>query len=116
MTLALILVAAAGVIWLAERSVEHLALAVAALCFGAAMLLFATGDLERAIVLSSLLALVIFGASSVKYSHSGLKLIVTDFPLMLAGTVPFFLVQYPLAVSAVFAGAIAFLVAAVATL
>jgi hypothetical protein len=112
----LVLVVAAGVIWLAERSVEHLALAVAALCFSAAVLLFAVGDFERAILLSSICVLAISGASSVKYSHSGLKLIVTDFPLLFAGTVPFFFVQYPLAVTAVFAGGLALVSAASAVL
>ena len=116
MTLILICVAAAAVIWFAERSVDHLKLAVAALCFCAAVLLFAVTDFERAILLSSVLALTIFAASSVKYRHSGLKLIVTDLPLVFAGTVPFFLVQYPLAVTAVLAGGIALIVAAVATL
>ena len=114
MTLALIVAAAAGVIWLAERSVEHLKLAVAALWFVAAVLLFFLGDVTRPILLSTLLAAAIYGASSVKYSHSGLKLIVTDFPLLFAGTVPFFFVQYPLAVSAVLGGAVALVVAAVA--
>jgi Sulfatase len=116
MTLALALAVAAGVIWLAERSVAHLRLAIAALCFAAAVLLFVVGDIAKAILLSSLLAAAIFGASSVKYSHSGLKLIVSDFPLLFAGTVPFFFVQYPLAVAAVFAGAAAFVLAVVAVL
>jgi hypothetical protein len=116
MTLALILAVAVGVIWFAERSVEHLKLAVAALCFVAAALLFAVGDLERAVLLSSIPVLAIFGASNVKYRHSGLKLIVTDLPLMFAGTVPFFLVQYPLAVMAVLAGGIACILAVVAAL
>src|ERR1035437_247302 len=40
MTLILIIVAAIAVIWFVERSVEHLELAVAALCFSAAVLLF----------------------------------------------------------------------------
>ena len=71
MILALIIVAAIAVIWLAERSVEHLRLAVAALCFSAAVLLFAVADLERAILLSSILAAAIFGASSVKYITAG---------------------------------------------
>jgi hypothetical protein len=116
MTLALALAVAAGVIWLAERSLTHLKLAIAALCFCAAALLFAVGDLAKAILLSSILAAAIFGASSVKYSHSGLKLIVPDFPLLFAGTVPFFFVQYPLAVTAVFAGAAALIAAVVALL
>jgi hypothetical protein len=37
MTLTLIIVAAIAVIWLVERSVEHLELAVAGLCFGVAV-------------------------------------------------------------------------------
>jgi phosphoglycerol transferase MdoB-like AlkP superfamily enzyme len=116
MTLALAIAVAAFVIWLAERSVAHLRLAIAALCFCAAALLFVVGDLARAILLSSVVAAAIFGASSVKYSHSGLKLIVPDFPLLFAGTVPFFFVQYPLAVTAVFAGAAALIVAVIAIL
>src|ERR1700684_3870197 len=113
MTLTLIIVAAVAVIWLAERSVEHLKLAIAALCLIAAVLLFVVTDFERAILLSSILVAAVFGASSVKYSHSGLKLTVTDLPLALAGTVPFFIVQYPLAVTAFFAGAAVVVLAAV---
>jgi len=114
MTLTLIIVVAIAVICLAERSVEHLKLAVAALCLMVAVLLFVVADLERAILLSSILAAAIFGASNVKYRHSGLKLTVTDLPLAFAGTVPFFIVQYPLAVTAFFSGAIALMLAAVA--
>jgi Sulfatase len=114
MTLTLIIVAAVAVIWLAERSVEHLKLAVAALCLIAAALLSVVADLERAILLSSILVAAVFGASTVKYRHSGLKLTVTDLPLALAGTVPFFIVQYPLAVAGFFAGAAVVVLAAVA--
>ena len=116
MTLILIIVAAIGIVWLAERSAEHFALAMAAQCFSAAVLLFAVGDLERAVLLSSFLALAVFGASSVKYNHSGRKLVVADLPLAFAGTAPFFLVQYPLAVAAVVAGGITLILAAVAAL
>jgi hypothetical protein len=116
MTLTLILVAAIGVIWFVERSVEHLKLAIAALCFSAAVLLFGVADFERAILLSSILAAAVFGASNVKYNHSGLKLIVTDLPLVFAGTVPFLIVQYPLAAIAVLVGGIALLLAAIAAL
>jgi len=113
MMLTLTIVAAIAVIWLAERSVEHLRLALAALCFMVAVLLFAVTDLERAIVLSAILAAAIAAASYVKYVHSGLKLTVTDLPLAFAGTVPFFIVQYPLAVAAVLAGSIVLGLAAV---
>lgn len=116
MTLTLIIVAAVAVIWLAERGVAHLGLAIAGLCFVAAALLFVVTDIERAVLLSTILVVAIVGASNVKYDHSGLKLIVTDLPLMFAGTVPFFIVQYPLAVTAVIAGAIALVLAALATL
>jgi hypothetical protein len=116
MTLTLIIVAALAVIWLAERGVEHLKLAVAALCFSAAVLLLLVADFERAILLSSILVVAVFGASNVKYIHSGLKLIVTDLPLAFAGTVRFFIVQYPLAVMTVVAGSIALVLAVVATL
>ena len=116
MTLILILVFAAAVIALAERSFAHLALAVTGLCFSAAVLLFAVGDIARAILLASMLAAAVYGASLVKYKHSGLKLIVTDLPLMFAGTVPFFVVQYPLAVMTVAAGTVALAGAVIATL
>ena len=66
MTLTLIIVAAVAVIWLAERSIEHVKLAVAALCLMAAVLLFAVADLQRAILLSSILVAAIFGASNVQ--------------------------------------------------
>src|ERR1700728_2324871 len=116
MTLTLIMVAAVAVIWLAERSVEHLKLAIAAPCLIAAALLFVVADLERAILLSSILAAAVFGASNVKYNHSGLKLTVTDLPLVFAGTVPFLIVQYPLAAMAVLVGGVALLLAAIAAL
>jgi phosphoglycerol transferase MdoB-like AlkP superfamily enzyme len=106
--------AALTVIWLAERSIEHLKLAIAALFFAAAVLLFIVTDFERAILLSAILAAAISGASYVKYNHSGLKLTVTDLPLVFAGTAPFFIVQYPLAVTAVLAGSIVLVLAAAA--
>ena len=115
MTLILILAVAVAVILLAERSVEHLWLAIAGLCFGAALLLFVVDDVRRAILLSSVLAAAVLGASIVKYNHSGLKLIVTDLPLAFAGTVPFFVVQYPLAVMAVVTGSIVLAGAVVVT-
>jgi Sulfatase len=116
MILTLIIAAAIAIVCLAERSVEHLKLAIAALCLMTTVLLFFVTDFERALLLSSILAAAIFGASNVKYRHSGLKLTVTDLPLAFAGTVPFFIVQYPLAVTAFFAGAIILILAAVATL
>ncbi len=116
MILAFIIVAAIAVLWLVERSVEQLRLAVAALGFGAAVLLLAVADLERAVLLSSILAMAVFGASSVKHTHSGLKLTVTDVPLVFAGTVPFLVVQYPFAAMAALAGGVALGLATIATL
>ncbi len=100
----LILVAAIAVVALTERSVEHLPFAVAALLFDAALFLLFLGDVERAILLSGLLAVAIAGTSSVKFHHSALKLTVSDLPLAFAGTVPFFVLQYPRMVLGVLAG------------
>jgi hypothetical protein len=115
MTLILILAASIAVLWLAERSVERLGFAVAAFCACAALLLFPTADIERAVLLTSILASGIFAASWVKYSHSGLKLIVTDLPLLFAGTTPFFVTQYPFAFASVIIGGVALISAAFAT-
>jgi hypothetical protein len=112
MILTLSITVAVGALWLAERSFAHLGFAIAALCFNAALILLVVADLERAILLTAILTTAISGASRIKYNHSGLKLIVTDFPLMFAGTVPFFVIQYPLAVGAVVAGGLAFALAA----
>ncbi len=114
MTLALICLLAVGVLAFAERSRKHVAFALAIQCLLVATLALIVGDLDRAIVLSALMALTIIGASSVKYHHSGLKLTVTDLPLLFAGTVPFFIVQYPRAVASVLAGAVAVVLAALA--
>ena len=116
MILLLIFLAAIGVIALAERSVEHLLFAIAAFSFDVAVLLFIVADVDRAILLACVLAAAITAASVIKYNHSALKLIVTDLPLVFAGTVPFFLVQYPRAVLAVLAGSAALALAAVAAL
>ena len=116
MTLTLAFVAAVGVIWFAERSLEGLKLAISGLCFSAAVLLFVVADFGRAILLSSIVAAAISGASYVKYNLSGLKLIVTDLPLAFAGTVPFLIVQYPIAVIAVVGGGLALILAAIAAL
>ena len=116
MILPLIFLAAAGVIVLVERSVEHLLFAVAAFCFTAAIFLLIVADFDRAILLACVLAVAITAASTIKHDHSALKLIVTDLPLVFAGTVPFFIVQYPRAVLAVLAGSTALALAAIATL
>lgn len=116
MILPLIFLAAIGVIVLAERSVEHLLFAIAAFCFNVAVVLFIVADFDRAILLAGVLATAITAASTIKYNHSALKLIVTDLPLVFAGTVPFFITQYPRAVLAVLAGSAALTLAAVAAL
>jgi phosphoglycerol transferase MdoB-like AlkP superfamily enzyme len=115
MILTLSIAAAIGVLWLAERSFATIAFATAALCFNAAILLLLVADLERAMLLSAILTAAIAGASHIKYKHSGLKLIVTDLPLLFAGTASFMVVQYPLAFSAVVLGAVAIVLAVVAT-
>ena len=113
---ALIFLTAITLLVLAERSVEHLLFAIAMFCFNAAILLFIVADLDRALLLACVLAACIMAASTIKYHHSALKLIVSDLPLLFAGTVPFFVVQYPGAVLAVLTGATAFVLAAIATL
>ncbi|HVV41453.1 MAG TPA: sulfatase-like hydrolase/transferase [Nitrobacter sp.] len=107
---------AALVIWWGERSTAHLGVAVAGMGFAGAALLLVVADVERAMLLAALLAAAIVGASRIKYEHSGLKLMVTDLPLLFAGTARFFLRQYPLAVMTVAAGGLALLGATVATL
>jgi hypothetical protein len=116
MTLAVILLVAIAVILIAERSVEHLLFAIAALSFVAAVLVLIVGDAQRASLLSLILAAAIAGASTTKYNLSGLKLIVTDFPLAFAGTVPFIVTQYPRVASAVLTGSITLVLGTIVTL
>ncbi len=116
MVLILICLLAVGVLAFAERSPKHVAFALATQCLCVAALMLIVGDAERAVLLSTLMTAAIVGASTVKYVHSGLKLTVTDLPLLFAGTVPFFFVQYPRAVASVLAGVAAVAVAAVTIL
>ncbi|MBK3660859.1 sulfatase-like hydrolase/transferase [Bradyrhizobium diazoefficiens] len=111
-----IVVAAIAAIALTERSVEHLPLAVAALLFNAALLLMFLADVERAILLSGMLAVAIAGISSVKFNHSALKLTVSDLPLAFAGTVPFLVLQYPRMMLGVLAGSTLFAFASIGVL
>ena len=116
MTLTLILLAAIGVTLLAERSAQHLPFALAALSLSAAAISFIVGDLDRAILLAGLLAAAIAAASTTKHHYSALKLVVTDLPLMFAGTAPFFIAQYPRVVLTVLTGTGALVLAVIATL
>jgi len=116
MVLILALVAAIGAVALTERSVERLPFAIAALFFNAALLLVFVADFERAILLSGMLALAIAGISIVKFNHSALKLTVSDLPLVFAGTVPFFVSQYPRVMLGVLLGGVLFAFAAAAVL
>lgn len=113
MILIAIAVAAAAVIWNAERATTHLKLALTSFCFCVAALTFVAEDLERALALATVMVIAIHGASRLKYLLSGLKLTVTDFPLLMAGTVPFFFVQYPRAVATVAASVVALVAVAV---
>lgn len=116
MILIFILVATIAAVALTERTVEHLPFAVAALLFNAALLLVFLADAERAILLSGMLAVAIAGVSSVKFNHSALKLTVPDLPLAFAGTVPFFVLQYPRMMLGVLAGSALFAAASSAVL
>lgn len=116
MTLTLILLASIGVILLAERSAQHLPFAIAALLLSAAAISFIVGDFDRAMLLAGLLAAAIAAASTLKHNYSALKLVVTDLPLLFAGTAPFFISQYPCAVLAALTGTAVLILAAIATL
>jgi hypothetical protein len=74
MILTLILLAAIGVILLAERSAEHLPFAIATLFLSAAAISFIVGDFDRAILLAGVLAAAITAASTIKHDYSALKL------------------------------------------
>jgi hypothetical protein len=116
MVLALTLVGVIGAVALTERSVAHLSFAIAALFLTAALLLIFVGDVERAILLSGLLALAIAGASVVKFDHSALKLTVSDLPLAFAGTVPFLISQYPRMMWGLLLGSVSLVAASAAVL
>jgi hypothetical protein len=116
MILTLILLAAIGVIVLAERSAEHVPFAISVLSLSAAAISFIVDDFDRAILLASVLAAAIAAASTVKHNYSALKLTVPDLPLMFAGTASFFVSQYPRAVLAVLTGTAAFILAVIAIL
>lgn len=116
MALTLTLLVAIGVITFSERSTDHLLFSIAAFALNGALLLFVVADVERAVLLSCIMAATITGASIVKYNHSALKLVVTDLPLVFAGTVPFFVTQYPRVVVAVLAGTLILIFASAAVL
>jgi hypothetical protein len=116
MTSTLIFVAVISAVALTERSVEYLVFAIAALFFNVALLLIVVGDLERAILLSGMMAATIAAASIVKFNHSALKLTVSDLPLVFAGTFPFFVSQYPRMMLGVLIGSVLLVFAAPAVL
>ena len=116
MVLALTLLAVIGAVALTERSIEQLPFAVAALLLNAALLLILVGDVERAILLSGLLALAVAGASMVKFDHSALKLTVADLPLAFAGTMPFLISQYPRMMLRVLLGSLSLIASSLAVL
>ena len=116
MTLTLILVAAIGAVALTERSVEYLLFSIAAYFLNVALLLIVVADLERALLLSGMLAAAIAGVSIVKFNHSALKLTVSDLPLLFAGTVRFCILQYPGATLGVLLGSVLFVFATSAAL
>jgi hypothetical protein len=115
-TSTLIFAAVVGAVALSERSVEHLLFAVAALVLNAALLLIVVADVDRAILLSGMLATAIAGLSIVKFNHSALKLTVSDLPLAFAGTVPFFVSQYPRMILGVLLGSVFLVFASIAVL
>src|SRR6185437_14813836 len=109
----LVVIAAVAMI---ERSVDYLLFSIAALLFTIALMLVFVADFERALLLSGMLAVAIAGASVVKFKHSALKLTVSDLPLAFAGTVPFFMLQYPRSMLGVLIGCVLFAFALAAVL
>jgi hypothetical protein len=99
-----------------ERGVDRVFFAAAAFCGLACALLLIVADLARALLLASILAAAIIGASKVKLHHSGIKLTVADFALAFAGTIPFLLAQYRRAAMGALAGSLSLMLAALATL
>ncbi|WGS24921.1 sulfatase-like hydrolase/transferase [Bradyrhizobium sp. ISRA464] len=112
----LIFMMVVGAVALTEGSAKHLPFAIAALVFNAALLLIFVADLDRAILLSGLLAIAIAGASTVKFDHSAIKLTISDIPLAFAGTVPFLVLQYPRAMLGILIGGVLFVAASIAVL
>lgn len=84
-----------GALAISERCIHRLIFAIAALSAVAATLLMIVGDLERATLLTVILAAAIIGASKVKHHQSGIKLTAADRSLIFAGIIRFLLVQYP---------------------
>lgn len=109
---AVAVVALIVLIWRTERSVKRSVFALAATGVLAAIVTLVSGDLERALLWTALLAFGIAALSEVKFHHSARALIVADAPLLLAGTVPFFFVQYRRTMAAVVASMALLVVAA----
>jgi len=116
MTSILILLVVIAAVAMIERSVDYLLFSIAALLFTTALMLVFVADFERALLLSGMLAVAIAGASVVKFKHSALKLTVSDLPLAFAGTVPFFMLQYPRSMLGVLIGCVLFAFASAAVL
>ena len=99
-----------------EKSLARFLFAFSAVTTVASMLSLATGDMERAALLSALFCAAIIGASQVKFHHSARVLIAADFPLAFAGTVPFFFAQYRRMMIGLMTGAAVLVLAAIAAL
>lgn len=86
--------AALVVILLTEIHPRRVLFTAAAFAALTAVLLLVFGDLGRATILATIVALLIAGASAVKHHHSGMKLAAGDLALTFAGTLPFMVRQY----------------------
>ena len=84
-----------AVVLATERNLDRCFFAVAALQWQVGALVLLTGDLDRAVILATLLSGAIAGASQVKWHHSNLKLTVADCSLLFAGTIPFMIALIP---------------------
>ena len=99
-----------------EHSVWRFGFAVAACATVAAVIASVIGDFERAAALAALLTCAVIGGSRVKFHHSARTLLVADFALAFAGTVPFFFAQYRRMMLSLFAAGALISIATVAVL
>ena len=76
------------------RSIWQIAATLAAFHLLVALFLLPAGDVAAALLRAALVTAAIAAASAMKYHHSGMKLTVSDFALLRAGTLRFLLQQY----------------------
>jgi hypothetical protein len=115
MILASVLLMVLATLAASERTPGRFALALSGVLAGAAIVLLMVGDLERALLVTAVLAAGLISASMVKHHHSGIKLVAADYQLLFAGTLPFLIAQYRRAAVLVLLGTALLVAALLAT-